>query len=121
MNRCARRFLRLAGVGLIPLLLWQRVSSETWSEQVAWPAKDWAKETPARAGMDEKILTDFATDLDSGKYGLNDSFDVFRCGKQIFHRTYSHDYATVYGKEAKVRGPLNARLTGPYNYFDPAW
>ena len=71
--------------------------------------------------MDEKILTDFAVDIGAGKYGLIDSFDVFRCGSQVFHRSYSHDYAAIYGKEASVRGPLNARLTGPYNYFDPAW
>src|SRR5206468_4859553 len=50
-----------------------------------------------------------------------DSFGVYRCGKQVFSNTYSHDYGQIYGKEAKARGPLNARLTGPYNYFDPAW
>jgi len=50
-----------------------------------------------------------------------DSFAVFRCGNEVFERTYSHDYGTIYAKEAKTRGPLNARLTGPYNYFDPAW
>jgi CubicO group peptidase (beta-lactamase class C family) len=50
-----------------------------------------------------------------------DSFAVFRCGKEVFAREYDHDYAKIYGKEAKTRGPLNARLTGPYNYFDPDW
>jgi CubicO group peptidase (beta-lactamase class C family) len=121
MNRRARLVLLLAGVGLIPLLLLPMFSFETIPEQAAWPAKNWLNETPTQVGMDEKILTDFAADLGSGKYGLIDSFDVFRCGRQIFHRTYSHDYAVIYGKQAKVRGPLNARLTGPYNYFDPAW
>ncbi len=29
--------------------------------------------------------------------------------------------AKLYGKEAAERGPLNARLTGRYNYFDPYW
>jgi CubicO group peptidase (beta-lactamase class C family) len=46
---------------------------------------------------------------------------VHRCGREVFSRKYEHDYAEIYGKEAKTRGPLNARLTGPYNYFDPAW
>ena len=46
---------------------------------------------------------------------------MFRCGKEVFARKYTHDYAQIYGKEAKTRGPLNARLTGPYNYFDPEW
>jgi len=96
-------------------------TSQSAREPVDWPAKDWPIASPASAGLDEKILLEFANDLESGKYDLVDSFDVIRCGKQVFHRTYSHDYAAIYGKEAKTRGPLNARLTGPYNYFDPAW
>jgi CubicO group peptidase (beta-lactamase class C family) len=39
----------------------------------------------------------------------------------LLESTYTHDYSRIYGKESKVTGPLNARLTGPYNYFDPAW
>ena len=46
---------------------------------------------------------------------------MFRCGKQVFERNYKHDYGQIYAKEAKTRGPLNPHLTGPYNYFDPAW
>ena len=90
-------------------------------EQITWPKKDWPKDVPARVGLDEKTLAAFDADLSSGKYQLIDSFDLVRCGKLVYHRTYAHDYATIYGKEAKTRGPLNARLTGPYNYFDPAW
>jgi hypothetical protein len=37
---------------------------------------------------------------------------VFRCGLNVFERTYSHDYGTIYAKEAKTRSPLNAHLTG---------
>jgi CubicO group peptidase (beta-lactamase class C family) len=59
--------------------------------------------------------------LSAGKYGLVDSFQVFRCGEEVFERKFPHDYASIYGKEAKTKGPLNARLTGPYNYFDPTW
>jgi CubicO group peptidase (beta-lactamase class C family) len=58
----------------------------------------------------------------SGKYSqMMDSFAVFRCGKKVFERSYPHDYAKIYGKEAGERGPLNARLMGRYNYFDPYW
>jgi len=58
----------------------------------------------------------------SGKYSqMMDSFAVFRCGKKVFERTYPHDYAKIYGKEAGERGPLNARLIGRYNYFDAYW
>ena len=87
----------------------------------AWPTHGWAKAAPASVGVDEKVLVGLDADLASGKYPLVDSFGVFRCGSQIFERTYSHDYGTIYAKEAKTRGPLNAHLTGPYNYFDPAW
>src|SRR5438552_3111503 len=86
-----------------------------------WPAQNWAKSTPEKLGLDEGTLTALDADLKNGKYPLVDSFAVFRCGKEVFARKYEHDYAQIYGKEAKTRGPLNARLTGPYNYFDPAW
>jgi CubicO group peptidase (beta-lactamase class C family) len=88
---------------------------------MAQVAGGWAKDQPGKVGLDEKLLTAFDADLAHGKYSLVDSFGVYRCGKVVLDRKYSHDYAKIYGKEAKTRGPLNARLTGPYNYFDPAW
>ena len=91
------------------------------SPTVAWPTKSWPKGTPASVGLDEKVLASFDADLASGKFMLMDSFQVFRCGEEVFARKYAHDYDEIYGKEAKVKGPLNARLTGPYNYFDPNW
>ena len=86
-----------------------------------WPTQGWPTATPASVGVAEGTLAALSTDLSSGKYGLVDSFEVFRCGAQVFERHYPHDYATIYGTQAKTKGPLNARLTGPYNYFDPAW
>jgi CubicO group peptidase (beta-lactamase class C family) len=87
----------------------------------AWPTKGWSKGTPASVGLDEKTLVNFDADLARGKYMLIDSFQVFRCGTEVFARKYAHDYGHIYGKEAQEKGPLNARLTGPYNYFDPDW
>ena len=81
----------------------------------------WRKGTAASVGLDEKALASFDSDLASGRYMLVDSFQVFRCGKEVFERKYARDYGRIYGKEAKTKGPLNARLTGPYNYFDPYW
>jgi hypothetical protein len=37
---------------------------------------------------------------------------VFRCGYAVFERKYLHDYARIYGKETKTKGPLNQGLTG---------
>jgi hypothetical protein len=90
-------------------------------EKTIWPGKDWQTDDPSKVNLDGKTLSAFADDLGSGKYALIDSFDVIRCGKLVYRRTYSHDYGTIYGMEAKTKGPLNGHLTGPYNYFDPAW
>src|SRR5580765_1677207 len=87
----------------------------------SWPTHGWTKGKPTEVGLDEKTVAAFDSDLTSGKYGLVDSFALFRCGKLVFENKYSHDYGQIYGKEAKVKGPLNGRLTGPYNYFDPVW
>jgi hypothetical protein len=86
-----------------------------------WPTHGWPKGTPVGVGLDEKMLAGLDEDFARGKYQLVDSFQVFRCGREVFARKYAHDYAAIYGKEAKSKGPLNARLTGRYNYFDPAW
>lgn len=88
---------------------------------VPWPTHGWTKAAPASVGLDEQILLSFDRDLAGGKYMLVDSFHVFRCGYEVFARSYTHDYGQIYGKEANTKGPLNARLTGPYNYFDPYW
>ncbi|HEV2118416.1 MAG TPA: serine hydrolase [Terriglobales bacterium] len=86
-----------------------------------WPTRGWQKGTPASVGLDEKALASFDADLARGKYKLVDSFQVFRCGREVFSRKYAHDYGQIYAKEARTKGPLNARRTGRYNYFDPNW
>jgi CubicO group peptidase (beta-lactamase class C family) len=91
------------------------------SPAVSWPTRGWQQGTPANVGLNEQTLLGLDADIAAGKYGLIDSIQVFRCGAEVFQRKYPHDYASIYEKEAKTRGPLNARLTGRYNYFDPAW
>jgi len=91
------------------------------SPALTWPTKAWRKATPASVGVDQESLESFDAGLARGKYMLVDSFQVFRCGAEVFARNYPHNYGQIYGKEAKTKGPLNARLTGPYNYFDPYW
>jgi CubicO group peptidase (beta-lactamase class C family) len=88
---------------------------------VTWPTKGWPKGTPASVGLDEKTLKELDADIASGKYAMTDSFRVFRCGTEVFAGQYHHDYGQIYAKEAKTRGPLNARLAGRYNYFDTEW
>ena len=93
----------------IPAVLAQSSNSPQPSTP-QWPTHGWPKGTPAAVGLDEKVLSAFDADLAGGKYYLVDSLTVIRCGTEVFEKTYSHDYATIYGKEAKTRGPLNARL-----------
>jgi hypothetical protein len=82
---------------------------------ISWPTKSWPKGTLASVGLDEKSLADFDADIASGKYTMTDSFRIFRCGREVFARQYQHDYGQIYAKDAKTKGPLNARLTGRYN------
>jgi Beta-lactamase len=92
------------------------------ADETLWPTKGWATASPASVGLDEQVLVRLDKDLASGKCSdMFDSFAVFRCGKKVFERAYSHDYAKIYGKEARERGPYNERLSGRYNYFDSDW
>jgi CubicO group peptidase (beta-lactamase class C family) len=116
----ASMFVSCVLLALTALLAAQSVESKD-PGKTKWPTHGWAKDSPAKVGLDEKVLAAFDADLASGKYALVDSFEVFRCGKTVYERKYAHDYGQIYGKEAKTRGPLNAHLTGAYNYFDPAW
>ena len=87
-----------------------------------WPTKGWATASPGSVGLDEQVLLSLGQGYGLRKvFPMMDSFAVFRCGKKVFERTYSHDYAKIYAKEAGEQGPLNARLTGRYNYFDSYW
>jgi CubicO group peptidase (beta-lactamase class C family) len=98
-----------------------QVSASAPASGTPWPTHGWAKDSPADLGLDEKVLSGFDADLAHGKYSFVDSFAVYRCGRVAVERTYAHDYGQIYYKEAHERGPLNAHVTGWYNYFDPAW
>ncbi len=119
--RQTKRFGRLTGMALIASTAVIGLGMLRAGPAVTWPTQGWPKGAPADVGLDEKKLADFDADLAAGKYALVDSFQVFRCGRQVFERKYAHDYSKIYATEAKTKGPLNARLTGPYNYFDPYW
>ena len=104
--------MRNAGVALLLALL---VVLKAPAQQ------PWPKASASSMGVDEGALAGLAADFAGGKYPLVDSMLVVRCGSIVYQGKYSHDYAKVYFKEARKKSPLNARLTGPYNYFDPGW
>lgn len=85
-------------------------------------AQDWPTASPKSVGIDEKKLAAFDADFAAGKYGNIDSFTLIRHGKLVFEKRYPHDYAKLYGEDAKKTSPLNPHdPTGPYNYFNPWW
>ena len=75
---------------------------------------------PESVGLDPVKLQLLDTEIVDGKHGMVDLIEIFRCGKRAFSRRYPRDYSTIYKTEASQVGPLNQRLTGPYNYFDSA-
>jgi hypothetical protein len=112
---------RMAGMVLVASTAVVGLGSVKAGPAVTWPTQGWPKGSATEVGLDANKLAEFDADLAAGKYALVDSFQVFRCGKEVFERKYPHDYSKIYATEAKTKGPLNARLTGPYNYFDPYW
>jgi CubicO group peptidase (beta-lactamase class C family) len=75
---------------------------------------------PETVGLDPVKLQALDTEITDGKHGMVDLIEIFRCGKRAFSKRYPRDYSTIYKTEASQIGPLNQRLTGPYNYFDSA-
>jgi hypothetical protein len=78
--------------------------AERKADKMEWPTHGWAKDNPARMGLDETVLAAFDADLASGKYALVDSFEVFRCGKIVYERKYPHDYGQIYEKRRTRAG-----------------
>lgn len=112
------RILLIASLGVAPVAAG---AGDSGGKSPGPPTRDWSHASPTGVGLDGAVLASVDDDIAKGKYGLVDSFQVFRCGAEVYSRKYAHDYAQLYGKEARTKGPLNARLTGRYNYFDPAW
>ena len=73
---------------------------------------------PESVGLDPVKLQELDTEFTDGKHGMVDLIEIFRCGKRAFSKRYPRDYSAIYKTEASQAGPLNQRLTGPYNYFD---
>jgi hypothetical protein len=106
----------------VPLLFLVLLLAQTQTMlSQSWPTTGWPQASPEFLGIDQARLTALDADFASGKILLVDSMLVIRCGQIAYERKYSHDYGKIYWKEAHTRGPLNAHLTGPYNYFDPDW
>jgi CubicO group peptidase (beta-lactamase class C family) len=123
MKNCGLLVVFTATIVLAPTALFFGQEKATPpADETPWPTKGWATASPASVGLDEQVLRQLDNDMASGTYSqMVDSFAVFRCGKKVFERTYPHDYARIYAKEAGERGAYNMRLTGRYNYFDPYW
>lgn len=109
---------QLARVGMLMFAPDTPVSLQGAATQSDMP---WPSATPESVGLDSTALASLDADFASGKYPYVDSMLIIRAGKNVYERTYSHDYREIYCKEARTKGPLNTRLTGIYNYFDPQY
>lgn len=109
---------QLARVGMLMFAPDTPVSLQGAATQSDMP---WPSATPESAGLDSAALASLDADFVSGKYPYVDSMLIIRAGKNVYERTYSRDYQEIYYKEARTKGPLNTRLTGIYNYFDPQY
>ncbi len=118
-KRSLRQHRRTPALG--PLVLFAALAGLGVAAAAPIDAANPVRATPESLGLDTAPLTALDADIASAKFPLVDSLLVMRCGEVVFDRRYPHDYAATYGKEAHTKGPLNARLTGRYNYFDPAW
>ena len=92
--------LGMAAVGFLVLfpavVLFAGGRRATTGPTATWPTKGWPKGTPASVGVDEKALASLDADLAHGKYMLVDSFQVFRCGTEVFARKYDPDWHPYY-------------------------
>jgi CubicO group peptidase (beta-lactamase class C family) len=100
------------------MLMFAPDSSTNLPGRTAQSDTPWPRARLETVGLDSAAIASFDADLASGKYPYVDSMLIIRCGKRVYERVYSHDYGTIYYKEARTKGPLNAGLSGIYNYFD---
>ncbi len=114
--------LLLTALALLLLLPADTVFGQSMAagSTVLWPTRSWPAGPPAGVGLEAKTLASLDADVANGKYMLIDSMQVFRCGREVFARKYTHDYGRIYAEAAKTKGTLNARR-GRYNYLDPDW
>lgn len=103
------------------MLMFAPDTTTNFGGQTVDPVDSWPKATPESVGMDPYAIASFDADLANGKYPYVDSMLIIRCGKNVYERNYPHNYAKIYYQEAHTKGPLNSRLTGIYNYFDPQY
>jgi CubicO group peptidase (beta-lactamase class C family) len=82
---------------------------------------DWSRSRADSLGINTSRIDALDRDIKSGHYPLVDNLLVIRCGAIGFEGTYTHDYAKIYGTQARTPSPLSPPGGGPYNYFDVAW
>ena len=90
--------------------------------QNIYPAKEWTVSTPQAENIIPDSLAAIDRDITTGKYGYVDALFVTRNGKVIYDKEYKHDYAKIYGEQAKTVNGLNYFGTnGHYNYYSSWW
>ncbi|HET9372512.1 MAG TPA: serine hydrolase [Vicinamibacterales bacterium] len=114
---------------LIRVVLIIAVSSSAFGApgraQAPFPAKEWARSTPAAEQLDPAPLAAIARDIGAGVYGNIDRVFVTRHGRAVVDDTYPRDYAAISrGRKTAIGcgdGCADASAMHQYNYFHPDW
>ena len=102
--RQTTQFGRLTGMALVASTAVIGLGILRADPAVTWPTQGWPKGAPADVGLDERKLADFDADLAAGKYALVDSFQVFRCGREVSSANTPR-LSKIYADEAKTKDP----------------
>ena len=76
-------------------------------------AAEWPRSSPSAEGVDAAALAALDAEITAGRHGNIDGLLVIRHGKVVFERRYERDYV--------AQNPEPARVSHPYNYYDPRW
>lgn len=119
--------LSLLGLALPVLVSAARLEGQNSRQGVAGgaggaPGRQWPTASPSALGLNASVLDSLDAEINAGAYGYIDQMLVIRHGTVAFNRSYSHDYAKLYGDSAATRGSLNMHdLTSPFNYYNTWW
>src|SRR4029077_18469906 len=100
--------MRLGAVGVAFYLLLSVAAAAAPAIPSGSSGQEWPHASPSSVGLSESAIQSLDADIVRGKYRFVDHLLVIRCGAEAFERSYLHDYADVYRKEARTKGPLNA-------------
>ena len=115
--------LRRTGVASsVAALLAGLCFSASQAQDTAAHADGWSRAEPQSLGVDAKQLDALGAAIRANQGALVDSLLIARCGSIVFDQRYPHDYAALYGAQARQDTALSPKgAPGEANYYDADW